>query len=69
MAKNKIKITPEMEAMMDNFHVNFSHEPMPPLSWFALSDDERARANDAPVTWRYGILPPKEFREFIDSID
>ena len=70
MAKNKITITPpQIEEMMNNYRVNFPHLPLPPLFWLALSDAERSKANDAPPHWKFGILPPKEFQELIDSAD
>ncbi|WP_251178084.1 hypothetical protein [Adlercreutzia agrestimuris] len=68
MAKNKIKITPEMEELMNNFRINHPESDMPPLSWFALSDEERARATDAPVTWRFGILPPDELDRILEDV-
>ena len=68
MAKNKIKITPEMEELMNNYRANHPENDMPPLSWFALSDEERARATDAPVSWRYGILPPEELDRILEDV-
>ncbi len=53
----------EKDVMKDNFKKNFPNLDLPPESWFDLSDEERERATCAPVSWRFGILPPEEFKK------
>lgn len=65
MSKKRIEITPEIQQMMDNFRENFPHLELPPLSWFALSDEECVNAENAPVSWRYGVYTKEKQREML----
>ena len=45
------------------FQKNYPLDNLPPESWFDLTDEERERATCAPVSWKFGILPPEEFKK------
>lgn len=49
--------------MKKNFKVNFPHLELPPDSWFDLTDEQREKATCASPAWKFGILPPDEFKK------
>nr|DAZ06756.1 MAG TPA: hypothetical protein [Caudoviricetes sp.] len=53
----------EKAVMKENFKKNYPLDNLPPESWFDLTDEERERATCAPVSWKFGILPPEEFKK------
>lgn len=47
--------------MIQNFKTNCPQLELPPDTWFELTDEQRERAESAPVSWSRGILPPEEY--------
>ncbi len=53
----------EKAVMKENFKKNYPLDDLPPDSWFDLTDEQREKATCAPVSWKFGILPPDEFKK------
>lgn len=51
----------QAERLKENYRINCPGCPLPPDTWFELTDEQRENAESAWPSWKFGILPPAEY--------